>query len=146
MFNPKISFKSDKFLKIKHIGHQFLSNTSIPGLTCIFTSKSLKFKVVCTLFLLLSFATGLYNISDLSNSYHKYEVITNVVRLTPPNVTFPAITFCAKSLVFTKALYQNATFIRNEYNFDHILSMKNNMSMQRFIVNKSVTEADKSRC
>jgi hypothetical protein len=44
--------------------------------------------------ILCSFAFGFYNISLAVNDYYKFDVITNVVRVEPKVVTYPAITIC----------------------------------------------------
>ena len=65
---------------------------------------------------------GFYNITDLTNDYFKYEVVTNVERVTEENFTFPAVTICQSHFV-ERHYYKNNTFVKKEIVTD--LSMKN---------------------
>ena len=65
---------------------------------------------------------GFYNITDLTNDYFKYEVVTNVERVTEENFTFPAVTIC-KSNIVERHYYKNNTIVNKENVTD--LSMKN---------------------
>ena len=44
--------------------------------------------------ILISMSVGLFMISKSVKDYFKYDVITNIERITPKNISFPAITIC----------------------------------------------------
>jgi hypothetical protein len=53
-------------------------------------------KLFWVVLILCVFALGFYNIHLAVNDYYNFDVITNIERVTPEYVTFPAITVCAK--------------------------------------------------
>ncbi len=82
-------------------------------------------KILWTILILTSFSVGFYNIADLTDGFYKYEVITNVKRITEKNFTFPAITICANGLM-KRSYFKNDSFIESKYdNFYDNLSMRN---------------------
>jgi len=60
-----------------------------------------------------SFGVGFWNIALAVNDFYNYNVITNIKRVTPKNVTFPAITICTES-EFRKDYYVNGVFNKSE--------------------------------
>ena len=86
---------------------------AIPGIRLIVTTDNYLFKASWTILILISFGFGIYNISYAANNYYQFDVITNIERVTPDNVTFPAITICAYNL-FWKTHYKNGSIINNE--------------------------------
>ena len=59
------------------------------------------------------FAVGFWNISLAVNDFYNYDVITNVERVTPENVTFPAITICTDNF-FREDFFVNGVLNRSE--------------------------------
>ena len=55
-------------------------------------------------------AVGFWNIALAVNDFYNYDVITNIERVTPENVTFPAITICADTNSFKIKYFINGTF------------------------------------
>ena len=86
---------------------------AIPGIRLIVTTDNYLFKASWAILLLISFGFGIYNISYAANNYYQFDVITNIERVTPDNVTFPAITICAYNL-FWKTHYKNGSIIKDE--------------------------------
>ena len=88
-----------------------MKSISIPGIPQIVTTKSHFFKVIWTILIFLAFAIGFWNISQAINDYYKFDKITNIERVLPTNVTFPAITICAiKS--YTRSHYKNGSLTK----------------------------------
>ena len=94
---------------------------SIPGIPSIVRTENIYFRVFWAILVLTSFSVGLYNISDLTRDYYKYEVITNVERVSEENFTFPAVTICLENSNVQKYHFKNNTLIKEETD----LSMKN---------------------
>jgi hypothetical protein len=79
------------------------------------TTESFTFKGIWTILIILTFAFGFQNISLSVTDYYKFDKITNVERVTPENVTFPAITFCSIG-GYVKERYRNGLYINRENN------------------------------
>ena len=58
--------------------------------------------------ILVIFGCGVQNISLAVTDYYNYDKITNIERVTPDNVTFPAITLCTW-------IYQQEYYLQNKY-------------------------------
>lgn len=74
--------------------------------------------------ILVSFTTGMYIISRSVKDYFQYDLITNIKRITPNSVIFPAITICFYN-EFTKIYYINGLPVKSEITF--------NVSIQTFL-------------
>ena len=61
------------------------------------TTKSYLLKLIWAVLILVIFGVGFFNISYAVADYYNYDVITNIERIKPDSVTFPAITVCAFS-------------------------------------------------
>ena len=122
----------------KEKGYKFVSKISIPGIPSIFNTENLFFKLLWIVLVLTSFAVGFYNISDLTNAYYSYEVVTKVVRVSEKNFTLPAITICIEA-IFWRSYYRNNTFISKQFIID-----RNNLSTNFFIQAKFQGEFLKS--
>ncbi len=61
------------------------------------SKEGLFYKLFWTILIVLIFAFGFQNISLAVTDYYKFDRITNIERVTPENVTFPAITICSMS-------------------------------------------------
>ena len=107
--------KSSKTLD--EIGRHFLMNTSIFGLSRMIKNKLLIIKIVWVVFTILSFGAGVYFISNTMTNYFSFEPVTNVLRVNPSNVTFPASTICTKGFVRDSITYNDTTsyFIDFDY-------------------------------
>ena len=86
---------------------------AIPGIRLIVTTDNYLFKASWAILLLISFGFGIYNVSYAANNYYQFDVITNIERVTPDNVTFPAISICAYNL-YLKSHYKNGLIIKDE--------------------------------
>ena len=73
------------------------------------------FKLIGSILIVVCFLCGIYNIVDLTIDYYKFDIITNIERVTPDNVTFPAITFCAD--IYRVRFFRNQTFIEEDEEF-----------------------------
>ena len=89
-------------------------------------------KILWFTLVLTSFSFGFYNIADVTKDYYKYEVITNVERVTEPNFTFPAVTICA-TIPFIRSHYINETLI------SETIIDQSNYSMENFLIGKKFT-------
>lgn len=74
--------------------------------------------------ILVSFTAGMFIISRSVKDYFQYDVITNIKRMTPNSVTFPAITICFYN-EFTKIYYINGLPVKSEITY--------NVSIQTFL-------------
>ncbi len=77
------------------------------------TSESYLLKVLWTLVILCVFGFGFDNISQAVADYYKFDKITNIERVNPESVTFPAITICTTD-VYRREHYINGSLIRRD--------------------------------
>ena len=56
---------------------------------------------------------GFWNISLTVNDFYNHDVITNIKRVTPENVTFPAITICTNGTL-RKDYYVNGVLNKSQ--------------------------------
>lgn len=66
------------------------------GIPRIAKTNSVVVKLVWIIMLLISVSYGFYTISRSINNFNQFDVITNVERIYPKSVTFPAITIRKK--------------------------------------------------
>lgn len=121
---PEKSSVKGKIDKIKEKSYQFFSTISIPGISRIFTTKNYVFKLLWTVLVLISVSYGFINIARASQDFNKFDVITNIERVNPIAVTFPAITVCAPS-VYKKMRFKNGSIISSEDLCGNSLSIQN---------------------
>ena len=95
--------------KLKEKTYTFLTTISIPGVPGIFTSSNIFFSIFWTLLLLALFGVGLWNIALAIMDFYNYDVISNIKRVSPENVTFPAITICTKDYSRYQRRFSNNT-------------------------------------
>jgi hypothetical protein len=69
------------------------------------SKEGLFYKLFWTILIVLIFAFGFQNISLAVTDYYKFDKITNIERVTPENVTFPAITICSMSLYYVNFIW-----------------------------------------
>jgi hypothetical protein len=81
--------------KIKKKTVEYFKSMAIPGIRKIVTTKNYFFKASWTILILISFGFGIQSVSLAAYNYYQFDVITKIKRITPENVTFPAITICA---------------------------------------------------
>jgi hypothetical protein len=70
--------------------------------------------------ILCVFGFGFENISLAITDYYKYDKITNIERVNPENVTFPAITVCTRE-GYWRDHYKNDVLIEEERVFSNLL-------------------------
>jgi hypothetical protein len=88
------------------------------------TIESYFFKLIWTGLILFLFGFGFQNISLAVTDYYHFDVITNVERVSPSNVTFQAITFCYSGS-YQREYYNNRSLIRK----DNIYIKNDNISL-----------------
>ena len=69
--------------------------------------------------ILLVFGFGFDNISQSVSDYYKFDKITNVERVTPDNVTFPAITICASGEYRRERYVNGSVFSSRDIYIEH---------------------------
>lgn len=133
---------------------KFTSIVSIPGLSRVFKSDSrLAIKLFWIGTILLSVSFGLYNICKTFDDYYQFDVITNVERIFPDNVTFPAITVCFPD-DYKKAntsirdfLHENGTVFKNKRvnitKLEFFKIPKNRGDCVRFNGNRAIAATDR---
>ncbi len=109
----KVSTKKAKWSKVKAKTVEYFKNISIPGVSQIVTSESYVLKLLWTVLILCVFGFGLENISLAVVDYYKFDKITNIERVNPEYVTFPAITICT-SEGFLREHFRNGSLIKRD--------------------------------
>ena len=66
------------------------------------------------------FGFGFHNISEAVADFYKFDKITNIERVRPENVTFPAITICTLE-GFSREHYRNGSLIKADRVFTNLL-------------------------
>ena len=72
----------------------YFKTISIPGVSKIVTTENYLLKLLWTVVILCVFGVGVFIISQAVADFYKFDKITNIERVYPENVTFPAITIC----------------------------------------------------
>lgn len=98
--------------QIKEKTHTFIKSTTVHGLTRIGKTDKLLVKLIWTVILLGSVSFGMTYIVRTIKDYYQYDVITNIERVEPKEVTFPAVTVC-QSAYYDK-FYYNGTFTKSK--------------------------------
>ncbi len=114
-------------MKIKAKSVDFFKSISIPGFPQIVTTEGYFLKAILILLTLLTFALGFKSISLAATDYYKFDVITNIARVTQNNVTFPAITVCT-AFHYNSNHYRNRSVVKTdmvEIRTDNISRIKN---------------------
>ena len=124
---------SGKWHKIKGKTYNYFAAVSIPGVPGVINTNNFVLKMGWILLILLAFAAGFWNIALAVTDYYNYDKITNIERVSPSNVTFPAITIC-NYLRYRKDLYVDGNFV-NSTNLT--ISNDKNPTMKNFINWKS---------
>ena len=86
-------------------------------------------KLIWIFLILLTFALGFWNIALAVTDYYQYDKITNIERVTPNNVTFPAITICSYQM-YRRDLYDNGSFINSSFTY---VTNNKNLLLKKFI-------------
>jgi hypothetical protein len=115
-----------KWLRIKSTAMNYISTISIPGIPQIMSTNNFILKLTWILLIILTFGLGFWNIALTVTDYYRYDKITNIERVTPTNVTFPAITICNYNR-YIKDLYVNGSFI-NSSNLTILTDKKSTIS------------------
>jgi len=116
----KVSTKKKKWLVVKAKTIDFFKTISIPGVSKIVTTESYLLKLLWIVVILCVFGFGFENISLAITDYYKYDKITNIERVNPENVTFPAITVCTRE-GYWRDHYKNDVVIEEERVFSNLL-------------------------
>jgi len=109
----KVSTKKGKWPNVKAKTIDYFKAISIPGVSKIITTESYLLKLFWTVVILCVFGFGFQNISLAVNDYYKYDKITNIERVTPKYVTFPAITICSHE-GYVREYYKNGSIIERK--------------------------------
>ena len=109
----KVSTKKAKWSKVKAKTVDYFKTISIPGVSRIVTTESFLLKLLWTVVILCVFGFGFDNISQAVADYYKFDKITNIERVNPENVTYPAITICALE-GYLKEHYINGSNIKTD--------------------------------
>ena len=91
----------------------YFKTISIPGVPQIVTTESYLIKLLWTVVILFVFGVGFENISEAVADFYKFDKITNIERVYPENVTFPAITICTRGQ-YWREHYRNESLIRRD--------------------------------
>jgi hypothetical protein len=113
-----------KWSKIKVQSINYFKSVSIPGVSRIATTESFLLKLIWIVLIIITFGIGFQNISLAVTDYYHFDVITNVERVSPSNVTFQAITFCYSGS-YQREYYNNRSLIRK----DNIYIKNDNISL-----------------
>ena len=94
MYYFKVSTRKAKWSKVKAKTIEYFKTISIPGVHQIVTTESYLLKLLWTVVILAVFGFGCDNISQAVADFNKFDKITNIERVNPENVAFPAMTIC----------------------------------------------------
>ena len=99
--------------QIKERLYDYFSTISILGVPGIFTANYILLKILWSVVILGLAAVGFWNIALAVNDFYNYDVITNIERVTPDEITFPAITICYRN--YYKDHYINNIYVGQQY-------------------------------
>jgi len=116
----KVSTKKRKLLVVKAKTIDYFKTISIPGVSKIVTTESYLLKLLWIVLILCVFGFGFDNISQAVADFYKYDKITNIERVNPENVTFPAITVCTEE-GYRREHIRNGTLIKEERVFSNLI-------------------------
>lgn len=114
-----------------------MSSITVHGIPRIVKTESNATKLAWSILVLTSVCFGLYNISSSISDFSQYDVITNVERVSPKNVTFPAITICLKGFyrLTEKLIFkQTPSLFLRDFNFKN---KKPGLQLEFFRIPKS---------
>ncbi len=111
--------RKQKWLQIQVKTIKYFETISIPGISRIVNTNSFALKILWTLLIAVIFALGFQNVSQAFTDYYQYDKITNVERVNPENVTFPAITICT-GFGYNRDHYINGSLINDDYKYTNI--------------------------
>ena len=118
--------------KIKDKTVNYFTNMSVPGIRQIALAESFVYKIIWFIMISVVFGIGFWNIYLAVDDYYKFDVITNIERVRPENLTFPAIVFCTtKDRSYKRDHYINGTKVGSE---DIYLSSSNTTRIQNFLL------------
>jgi hypothetical protein len=92
---------------------EYFKTISIPGVSKIVTTESYLIKLLWTVVILGVFGFGVFIISQAVADFYKYDKITNIERVNPENVTFPAIIICRREW-YWREHYRNGSLIKRD--------------------------------
>ena len=109
----KVSNIKAKWSKVKAKTVDYFKTISIPGVSKIVTAESYLVKLLWTIVILCVFGVGVFIISQAVADFYKYDKITNIERVNPENVTFPALSICTRG-GFWREYYRNGSLIKKD--------------------------------
>jgi hypothetical protein len=116
----KVSIKKAKWSKVRAKTVDYFKTISIPGVSRIVTTESFLLKLLWTVVILCVFGFGFDNISQAVADYYKFDKITNIERVYPQSVTFPAITICTGE-GYLREHYKNGLLVKTDRDSSNLL-------------------------
>ena len=110
----KVSTKKAKWSKVRAKTVNYFKTISIPGVSKIVTAENYLLKLLWTLVILCVFGVGIFIISQAVADFYKYDKITNIERVYPESVTFPAITICTSEGFLREHFNRNGSLIKRD--------------------------------
>ncbi len=92
--------------------------------------------------ILCVFGCGFDNISQAVADYYKFDKITNIERVTPDYVTFPAITICSYEEGYLREHYENGSLIKIDRIVSNLLKLFINFEETKFLKNNSLVNVN----
>jgi hypothetical protein len=71
-----------------------LESTSLPGIALLIKSKQFIVKIIWLLFIVILAGLSIKYVIESIQTYHNYEVVTNIRVISEQSLPFPAISFC----------------------------------------------------
>lgn len=120
---------------IEEKAKKFFATLSVHGVPRIVKTDRWLIKLIWIVMITTSISAGVYIISKSVKDFYRYDVITNIERVRPDRVTFPAVAIC-KLNMFRKSIYKNLTLIGSE--------LTSEVSLKNFIRNYESPNGDKN--
>lgn len=120
---------------IKEKAKNFFATLSVHGVPRIVKTERLLIQLIWIVMITTSISAGVYIISKSVKDFYRFDVITNIERVRPDRVTFPAVAICKRNM-FRKSIYKNLTWIRSE--------LTSEVSLKSFIRSYESPNGDKN--
>lgn len=109
VFSYSQCVQNNRLSKAKKAWNKFTSSTTFHGFPKVASADNLQVKLLWIILISLSFSGGMINIFETVNDFYKYDVITNIERVTAKNPTFPAITICSTLYINVETKQYNSS-------------------------------------
>jgi len=96
------------------------------------TAESYLVKLLWTVLVLGVFGVGFFIISQAVADFYKYDKITNIERVYPESVTFPAISICTHEGRYKREHYRNGSLIQRDIVYTNLLKQFLNFEYTNF--------------